>query len=239
MIKSITITNHLNESITLTMANPEQSGFVVRYIDGLGPPKANVEMTEMSLMDGAIYNSARAQSRNIVIGITFLSLSESEPSFSGVDTIAPGPGLISPPIGEPLTPVLPIETTRQKTYKYFPLKKRVKLVIETDNRSCETYGYVESNGPDIFSKEAGTVISILCPYSYLLSTEINTTEFATIDPVFEFPFSNESTTQKLIEFSVINGYVTRTIYYTGDSEIGMVMNIHAIGDVENVEIFKL
>ena len=211
MIKSITITNHLDESVVLTMTSPEQSGFVVRYIDGLGPPKANIEMTEMSLMDGAIYNSARAQSRNIVIGLIFLLPNQ---------------------IGG-------IEVTRQKSYKYFPLKKRVKIVIETDERSCETYGYVESNTPDIFSKEAGTIISIICPDSYLFSTELSSTVFATIDPMFEFPFGNESLTLPLLEFSAINGYIIRTINYTGDAEIGMVMTIHAVGDVENVEIFKL
>jgi len=212
MIKSITITNHLNESITLVMTSPEQSGFVIRFIDGLGPPKANVEMTEMSLMDGAVYNSARAQSRNIVLSLMFLF---------------------------PNDPTGGIEVTRQKSYKYFPLKKPVKISIETDERSCETYGYVESNTPDIFSPNGGTVISILCPDSFLFSTEINTTTFATIDPVFEFPFGNESLTVKLLEFAVISGYTTRTINYTGDAEIGMLMTIHAVGAVENVEIFRL
>ncbi len=210
MIKSITITNHLEESITLTMTSPEQSGFVVRFVDGLGPPKANVEMTEMSLMDGSIYNSARAQGRNVVLSLAFLF-----PQTGG------------------------IEVTRQKSYKYFPLKKRVKLVIETDERSCETYGYVESNTPDIFSKDGGTVISILCPDSYLFSTEINKTVFATIDAMFEFPFGNESLTLPLLEFSSINGYTTRTIDYTGDAEVGMVMTIHAVGAVELVTIYKL
>ena len=212
MIKSITITNHLDEAITLTMTSPEQSGFVVRFIDGLGPPKANIEMTDMSLMDGAVYNSARAQSRNIVLSLLFLF---------------------------PNDPTGGIEATRQKSYKYFPLKKRVKIVIETDERSCETYGYVESNTPDIFSKEGGTVISILCPDSYLFSTEINSTTFATVAPMFEFPFGNESLSVKLLEFSTITGYTTKTINYTGDAEIGMLMSIHAIGAVENVEIFRL
>jgi hypothetical protein len=210
MIKSITITNHLDESIILTMTSPEESGFVIRFVDGLGPPKANVELTEMSLMDGSVYNSARSQSRNIVISLLFLS-----PEQGG------------------------IEVTRQKSYKYFPLKKRVKLVIETDERSCETYGYVESNTPDIFSKDGGTAISILCPDSYLFSTEVNRTTFATVDSMFEFPFGNESLTVPLLEFSTISGYTTRTIDYTGDAEIGMIMTIHAVGAVENIEIFRL
>jgi hypothetical protein len=210
MIKSITITNHLNESITMNLESPESSGFSILSIDGLGPPKANVEKTEMSLMDGAVYNSARAQSRNIVFSLRFHFPSSTK-----------------------------IEDLRQKSYKYFPLKQRVKIVIETDNRSCETYGYVESNEPSIFSKESGTTISVICPSSYLLSTQINSTEFASIDPLFEFPFSNESLTEKLLEFSEISGYTTNAINYTGDVEIGLVMYIHAVGNVVNPEIFKL
>src|SRR5574339_645339 len=37
-----------------------------------------------------------------------------------------------------------IEDSRQSTYKYFPLKKRIKLTIETDNKTVQTFGYVES-----------------------------------------------------------------------------------------------
>lgn len=235
MINTITITNHLNESITINMRNPEESsGFFVRYVDGLGPPKANVEMTEMALMDGAYYNSARATSRNIVMALGFYEYYDrasvdppEPPGFSGVT------GLTE------TTTFHSIEEIRQKTYKYFPLKKRIKVSIETDNRTCEVYGYVESNDPDIFSKGEGTIISIRCPNSYFVSPEIDITEFATIDPNFEFPFSNESTTLKLLEFSIISGYTTQNIYNSGDTEVGMIMRLHAIGDVENPEIFKL
>lgn len=219
MIKSITITNHLNESITLEMTSPEKSGFVINFIDGLGPPKANIEITEMSLMDGGVYNSARAQSRNIVFSFMFLF-----PSALAGD--------LESQIGK-------LEITRQKTYKYFPLKNRVKITIETDERSCETYGYVESNDSDIFSKNGGAVISILCPDSYLFSTHIYATNFASISALFEFPFGNESLTDPLLEFSTISNYTDRTITYTGDAEIGMIMSIHAAGAIENIVIYKL
>jgi len=262
MIKSITITNHLGESITMELTSPEKSGFVVRFIDGLGPPKANIEMTEMSLMDGALYNSARAQSRNIVISLSFL-LSHviyldpiPSPPKNSIDEVESGTPIglllaLTHNIIESFSDnsenivdtdsqiVSTIEDTRQKSYKYFPLKRRVKILIETDNRFCETYGYVESNISDIFSKEEGCIISILCPNSYLLSPEIHVTIFATIEPAFEFPFSNESTTLKLLEFSTIQGYFTKTVNYPGDADVGMVMYMHVIGDVENIEIFKL
>ena len=72
MIKSITITNHLGESIRMDLKRPEGSGFIIRKIDGLGPPKANVNFTELATSDGSIDNSAYLESRNIVLSLWFL-----------------------------------------------------------------------------------------------------------------------------------------------------------------------
>jgi len=212
MIKTITITNHLEESITLEMGSPEKSGFSIYNVDGLGPPKANIQMTEMSLMDGSFYDSARSASRNIVFSLGFVA---------------------NPPQG------VTIEDIRLKCYKYFPLKKCIKIVIETDNRICETYGYVESDVPAIFSKEEGTIISVLCPNSYLFSTEKEVTIFNAVEALFEFPFGNESLTEKLLEFSSISGVLIKSIYYPGDAEIGIVIYIHALDLVSMVEIYNL
>ena len=46
MIKSVTITNHLDESIKLDLFNPEESGFIIKNIEGLGPVKANINFKE-------------------------------------------------------------------------------------------------------------------------------------------------------------------------------------------------
>ena len=207
MIKSITVTNYLDETIVLEMRFPEKSGFLIKRVDGLGPVKANINITEIATGDGGFYNSARATSRNIVMKL----------------------GLLFDPT---------IEDTRQKSYKYFPLKKKVRLIIETDNRICETYGYVESNEPDIFSKDETANISIICPDSYLYSTEKNTTIFYGVEPAFEFEFSNESLTENMIEFGVIEDHTIQTIYYDGDAEVGITIHIHAIGDVSNLAIWN-
>lgn len=37
MIKSVTVVNHLGESLKLDLASPEKSGFIVKSIEGLGP----------------------------------------------------------------------------------------------------------------------------------------------------------------------------------------------------------
>jgi len=72
MINKITVTNHLNESLTLELAFPEKSGFVVRGVTGLGPPKAMINTVELSTSDGSVFNSARANARNIVLYLSFM-----------------------------------------------------------------------------------------------------------------------------------------------------------------------
>lgn len=210
MIKSVTITNHLDESIKLDLFNPEESGFIIKNIDGLGPVKANINFKELATNDGAIDNSARLSSRNIVMSLQFIE---------------------SPTI----------EETRLKSYKYFPIKRNIKILIETDNRICETIGRVEANVPTIFSNAEGCQISILCPNPYFYSAGengANQTIFYGTDPLFEFPFSNESLTEDLIEFGSIENRTEGTIYYDGDAEIGITIRIHAVGEAEGLVIYN-
>lgn len=211
MIKAITITNYMNESIRLELSNPFESGFVVQSIDGLGPAKANVNFTELATTDGAIDNSARLGTRNIVIQLLFLE----HPT---------------------------IEATRLLSYKYFPIKRNLKFMIETDSRICETIGRVESNEPNIFDKSEGCQISILCPdpYFYDVSQSDKTgARLSMVEPLFEFPFSNESLTEKLIEFGSIEIVREVPIFYAGDSEVGMTITIHATGSAGDITIYNL
>ena len=210
MIKSVTITNHLDESIKLDLFNPEESGFIIKSIEGLGPVKANINFKELATNDGAIDNSARLSSRNIVMSLQFME---------------------SPTI----------EETRLKSYKYFPIKRNIKFLIETDDRICETIGRVETNVPTIFSNAEGCQISILCPNPYFYSAGENGTNqtiFYGTEPLFEFPFSNESLTEDLIEFGSIENRTEGTIYYDGDAEIGITIQIHAVGEAEGLVIYN-
>lgn len=208
MIKSITVTNHLNESIKLELGFPERSGFLIQEISGLGPVKADINVSELSSIDGSIYNSARLPSRNIVFKMVLLE---------------------SPTI----------EDTRQKSYKYFPIKKRVRLLIETTNRTAEIFGYVESNEPIIFSRQETTQISIVCPNPYFYSEGKQITTFTGIEKVFSFPFSNESLSDKLLIMGNILKNQMQTVLYEGDSEIGFNIEIHAVGTAKNVMIYNV
>lgn len=200
MIKSITVTNPKGESLVLDLFHPEKSGLIVKSITGLGPPKANINSTDLATADGALYSSARASTRNIVFNLAFM--------------FAPT-----------------IEDVRQKTYKYFPLKKRVTIEVLTDHRSLMTEGYVESNSPDIFSKEEGAQISILCLDPFFYDLNPTYTQFATVTPNFELPFSNESLEEDLIEFGLINLDTRSILDYSGDVDTGVLITVHAIGSV--------
>ena len=207
MIKSFTITNYLGESIKLDMREPEKSGFLIKEVTGIEPPKANINTSELSTNDGSRYNSSRLDERNIVFEFIF------------VDT----PGKET------------IEDVRLKSYKFFPIKRKVTILIETDKRTVTATGYVESNEPTIFSEQEGTQISILCPDPYLYTSD-QTTSLYSVDPAFEFAFGNESLTEPLLNMGNIRDITTASVLYTGDSEVGMEIRIHALSSIKNITV---
>lgn len=220
MIKTVTITNHQGDSITLTLARPELSGLAVKSIEGLGPSKATINMTQMGSYDGSLFNSAASPSRNIIFNLEFVKF------YGQVE-------------GWPYTygnPEWRIEESRILTYKYFPIKKRIRIQIESlytesvvnDNRIlCDTYGYVESNEPNIFSKNEGTTISVICPDPYFYSTTTDVTTFSGTLALFQFPFSNPHTTTKLIQMGELTKFTQLAIRNDGDAAIGMTIFMYA------------
>lgn len=73
MINSVTITNKNGEILTINLKDVEpESGLFISEIKGLGPVKASINMTDLATMDGAKYNSARAEKRNIVLSVIYL-----------------------------------------------------------------------------------------------------------------------------------------------------------------------
>jgi len=217
MIKSVTVTNHLGESLVMELRFPEKSGFLIRgEIDGLGPPKASITSTDLATRDGSRFTFAKMNNRNIVIPLTFLG-----------SRISPITGLLEQ---------ISIEQIRHDSYKYFPLMREVRVQIETDERLCEAHGHVEGNDPTIFSSEEGCIISIVCNDPYFYSVEKKDSVFSGIEPKFHFPFSNESLVSKLLFFSEITHNAEKTVFYEGDISVGIVMHIHATGPATKILI---
>lgn len=212
MINGFTFTNFRGDSIDVDLRRPEVSGFLIKDVTGLGPAKATINSTEVATYDGSFFNSSRLESRNIIFTIGFVSTETGEM----------------------------IEDIRQKSYKFFAIKREVTIIVKTDNRWLETTGYVESNEPEIFSQEESAQISIICPDPYFYEAgkdrSLQKTDFYGIKHSFTFPFSNESLTEKKIVLGEIQNMSENTVWYTGDAMTGVYIRIHALGPAKNITI---
>lgn len=210
MIKTIKVKNPRGETLVMELTNPGTSGFVVRRVDGLGPAKSVINMGESLYLDGSYFNSARVTNRNLVFDLLFQD--------STIESI---------------------ESIRQKTYRFFPMKTPLEIEVETDNRIGVTTGYVESNEPIIFSKEESTQISIVCPSAFWLGRDSVVTTFSGIAAGFEFPWENPSLTLKLIEFGQVFINTSANVFYTGDTDTGVTIYVSFNGAVNNLTIHNV
>lgn len=211
MIKSLTVTNYVGDSWEIELAKPEKYGIAITDITGIDAVAADIYDQEMASSDGSIYTSSRATKRNIVISATLL-------------------------------PVTTVEEVRHLLYKMFPVKHATTLRFETETRVCEINGYVESNAHVIFKEQVTIQVSVICPYPYFHSVEgdgSNVTYFYGIEPMFKFPFSNESLTDNLIEFGEIVNRKENVIVYEGDEDTGIILHIDAFGSAGSITIYNV
>lgn len=217
MIKQVEITNSSGEKFILDLVSPEESGLAIGSIDGLGPTKANINVTSSATTDISRYNSAHLDYRNVVFKFVFFPKDKL------------------------------IENTRLKTYEMFPMKKRVHIAVLTDNRYLCTDGYVESNEPAIFSEREGTSVSIICPDPFFYSESDRDTDVTgtNIKKSFKFPFVNIDKVQtqpveRTIQFGTVGRVPRHEIFNMGDAEIGLKIILSAEGgNVENPYITDL
>jgi len=113
------------------------AGYTVKSIDGLDPVKATISSSSFAQLDGAQFQGARREPRNIIIKLGM------EP-YSGGSTV---------------------RTLRATLYKYFMPKAFVTLKFYDDGSSIPTAlitGQVETMETPLFAKDPEVNISILC-----------------------------------------------------------------------------
>lgn len=127
-----------------------------------------------------------------------------------------------------------IETARHRAYRYFPVKEQVELNFRTDERNLSITGWVEENETQIFSKQEEGQVTIICPDPYFY--EKNYSQFILGQGVkkFEFPFSNESLIEPLIEFSEVGNQYFYDVRYNGDIEVGAIIRIQLNDQVSSI-----
>lgn len=208
MIKAVECTNESGESIRLTLAEPESSGFVIESITGLGPEGASISTADNNSGDGVEITGKRVSSKNIVLNLIFYWKDG-----------------------------MTIEDIRHLSYKMFPVKETVKLVIVTDNRTLKIEGTVETNEPDIFNSQEGCSISIICPEPYFRSNSSKETVLTGLEKAFTFPFSNNSTDTPLLVFGRRKNSKSKVIVYNGEEPRGVQIVMDFIGHVGDIDIY--
>lgn len=201
----------------MELENPRKSGYFVAGITGLGPQKADINTTRRAGSDGSIYNSAKVESRNIVITLIYYT-----------DNTAGADGQI-----------LDVEALRHRTYEFFPIKRKVTLHFVTDRRRASISGYIESNEIGFFTNMEGSQISIVCNDPWFISEDAGVTNLRLIntEPLLTFPvyFDEESADPRnYLEFSKKKSRITGKIPYNGDLETGFTMTVlckSATGDI--------
>lgn len=200
MLYSVNVLNPSNNKLEMELTNPEKSGFVVRKIDGIGPTKSNINVYDVPSIDGGLFNSARTQARNITLTLDFMWITTDDHT----------------------TPL--IEDARHLSYKFFPLKRKVRLEFITDYRTLYIDGYIESNEPNVFSKEEQTIISVICPDPNFYSSDVQYGYINYPDQnELEFPFDSTSGN---IELSSIPKTDSCVINYEGDNTTGVIAELY-------------
>lgn len=196
---SLKVENDKGNTLELT-GNPN---YTVFKIEGLNPPQATINSSANSTYDGSKINSARVESRNIVIYTTI----END-----------------------------VEANRINLYKYFPVKKTIKLYFSNGHRDIYICGTVEIVECDLFTNKQVAQISVICPQPYFKAVDELVSIFSDVSPMFSFPFS---ISKGGVELSAITTNVRKSIINTGDVETGVVIKLFAIGTVVNPILYDV
>lgn len=209
MFRRVTVVNNKGEALELDLYHPEKSGLILLDVQGLGIEGVNISTTSLGNQNGAIFNNSRMGVRNITMDVMML-YTESN-----------------------------IEGIRHKMQKYFLPNLPITLIFETDEVKAQIVGYIDKVDPEIFKSREDGQISIQCPDPCFYANDYIITTFSGAKAMFEFPFSNESLTTKLIEFSEILYDPRATINYKGSLAVGVLIEIEFRSEADTITIWNV
>jgi hypothetical protein len=122
------------------------NGLYIEDIDGLGPVKATIASTSFANMDGAQFQSAYREARNLVFKLGL------EPDYT----------------------TQTVQQLRNLVYRFFRPKTSISLRLFVDDLELDTSGVVETCEPSIFSREPVMDISVICHNPDLIDLEEQT-----------------------------------------------------------------
>ena len=210
MIKKVVITNMNGEKLTINLNDVEpSSGLFISEIQGLGPVKAAINMTDFATQDGAKYNSARAEKRNIVLSVIY------------TDTDAENARLLTYkyfPLKQPVT--FYIQTGNREA--------EVTGYIESNEPDI----FEERANAQI------SIVCDSSYFKDVSDGGIQEIPFSNITSLFEFEFWDENSESPTIEFSSLEVKRENIIRYDGETETGMLISIYALDHFRNPTVYN-
>lgn len=224
MIRSIVITNHNKESLTLDLFHPEYSGIIITNIEGLGPPTARINITDMATVDGGKFSSARQQTRNIVFSFRFMM----EPTVEDVRI-----NLYR------FFPIKKMVTVRFRTDRRIAeatgYVESVTPDIFQENVTCQ----VSIICPDPNFYSSGDTTTLFAGVIPKFESPIYAPEWGIEDgwPADEWKSGDKAVADTFILGDTV--LETTAIFdYRGTVDTGMIMEVYATGMAENITIWN-
>lgn len=210
MIRSVTVVNQLGEMLTMELRNPWRSGFNITNITGIGAPKGVINSTAVAPGDGDLFNSARADKRNIVFSISFVEVPTIEAARH---------------LSYKMFPV------KQMVTLIFETDTRMASIsgwVESNEPDI----FSQKEGCQIS-------ILCMDPYFQGIGEGIpQITPMSSVENTFEFPFCNDSLTDPLLTIGNIEIHQEVVVYYPGEVPTGAIFTLTATGNVTNVTLYN-
>lgn len=209
MVKSLTVRNYRNESAKIVLRDENPShGMLISQIDGLGPPKANINLSNFAAKDGGLFNSSRVGERNIVIHLYLSDAPTIEDARLNVYKYFPIQKRCR----------IRVETDRRKAQIYGYVES-VEPEIFSDLEGVQ----ISIICPDAYwgSTEGGGTQEIT------LYGE---------NPMFEFPFSVENNPEEYVVLSEPSYRTEGTLNYYGDVGCGVYAVLSVVGPLSEVGV---
>ena len=213
MVTALKVTNHLGESLEIDPFDPESSGFLITDIKGITPIKADINFTDITTNDGALFNSARIGTRNITMKLVYFP----HPTIEDTRLLS--------------YKYFPIKRNITLDFKTDHRQAKISGYVESNDINIFTkteYSSISIICPD--------------PYFYSTNPDGDVDVlFAGINPKFRFVIPNgsrfvnntEIPTNNVI-FGDIVSFREQLLVYDGDAEIGAEFIFNAIGSVGSI-----
>jgi len=224
MISQVEVRSSSGQLLTLGLESADD-GLIVESIDGLDPVKATLVSSSFAVYDGALYQSSRRETRNIIITL-------------GLD-----PDYVTTSVRD----------LRNRLYQFFMPKSEVGLrFFLEDDFTVNIMGRIESFDSVLFTAEPKVIISLICYDPDFIALESIVLEGDTVDDVTETLITYDGTVEvggiltllidrALTEFTVyIRGGdgVTHTIDFAGTLQADDILVINSIAGSKAVTLTR-